>query len=48
VKVSKRIVAREWLIFVAFLPLGGIASFVIEYNQNFDLFWNQWFGFKEP
>src|SRR2546430_783639 len=46
----KRAVAREWLIFLALLPLGGFVCFIYYFSHPsvyapFDNFWNEGFGF---
>ena len=46
----KLVLAREWLIFVLLLPVGGIACFVYyqaseHHYPPFDEFWNDGFGF---
>jgi hypothetical protein len=44
VKVSKRTVAREWVIFLLLFAVGGFVCCSVYYNR-FDHFWNEGFGF---
>jgi hypothetical protein len=51
VKVSKRTVAREWLIFLQLFAVGGFVCYAYCYSGSsryynaFDRFWNDGFGF---
>lgn len=45
--MNKRTIAREWLLFLAMLPLGFPACLLLGFQSDFDYFWNWGFGFVQ-